>query len=104
MAVLAVTLSAPVFAGSTDKEVKLTGYITDEWCGKANANAQGADCARSCAKKGSDLAIYADGKLYKLSDKELAMQHVGYEVVVTGTVNEDGVVKVKSIEKVEKKA
>ena len=44
--------------------------------------------------------IYADGKLYRLSDKELAMQHIGHEVVVTGTVDKDNVIEVASIEEV----
>jgi len=100
---LALAAAMPAVAGDA-KEVKLTGYITDEYCGAKNANADGVDCAKACAKKGSDLAIYSDGKLYKLSDKEMALKHLGYEVVVTGTINEDGSVKVANIEKNEKSA
>jgi len=87
--------------GSEGKPVKLRGFITDEWCGKANANPKGAECARACAKKGSDMAIWADDRLYKLSDKELALKHLGYEVEVTGTLEPDGSVKVEAIRKVE---
>jgi hypothetical protein len=101
---LALAVALPVLAGEEAKEVKLTGYITDEWCGVKNANADGAACARSCAKKGSELAIFADGKLYILSDKEKALEHIGYEVVVTGTLAGENKVQVKSIEKAEKKA
>lgn len=86
------------------KEVKLTGYITDEWCGAKNASADGVDCARDCAKKGSKMAIFSDGKLYILSDKDAALAHLGYEVIVKGTVDDAGVVQVSSIEKAEKKA
>ncbi len=77
-------LSVPIGAGEEEaKEVTLTGWITDQYCGAKNANANGAACARACAKKGSDMMIYSDGTLYKISDKELALQHVGYEVEVT---------------------
>jgi (2Fe-2S) ferredoxin len=108
VALLLTAGAVPAFAGEGHahggEEVQLTGYITDEWCGAKNANAEGAGCAKACAKKGAALAIYADGKMYKLSDKEAAMKHVGVQVVVKGTVMEDGTVKVASIEKVEKKA
>jgi len=43
--------------------------------------------------------VYADGELYKISDKEMALQHVGYKVVVKGTIDEDNVVTPSSIEK-----
>ena len=52
VAVMALAVVAPAVAGDAGKEVKLTGYITDEWCGKANANADGAGCAKSCGKEG----------------------------------------------------
>ena len=100
---LALAIALPAVAGET-KEVKLTGYITDEWCGAKNANAGGVGCAKACAKKGSAMALFADGKLYILSDKEKALDHLGYEVVVTGTIGEENKLEVKSIEKVKKKA
>ena len=100
---LVAALTAPAIAGDEAKQVELTGYITDEWCGAANANSRGAGCARDCAEKGSELAIYAEGKMYRLSNKKLALQHLGYEVVVRGTVDEEGVVKVQTIEKADKK-
>ncbi len=48
------------------------------------------------------MGVFADGKLYKLSDKEAALKHLGYEVVVTGTMTDDGGIQVASIEKAEK--
>ena len=105
LAISLLVLSASAFAGDVQKkrDVKLTGYITDEWCGAANANVDGAGCAKACAKKGSALAIFAGGKLYKLSDKEEALKHLGHEVVVTGTLQEDGSVKVAQISPAEEK-
>jgi len=104
VAALALAIAVPALAGNSAKEVKLTGYITDEWCGAKNANADGVGCAKACAKKGSEMALFADGKLYILSDKEKALEHLGYEVIVTGTVGEENKLQVKSIEKAKKKA
>ena len=94
--VLAVTL--PVLAGDAEKAVKLTGWISDEWCGAKNANADGKACALSCAKKGAALVLYVDGKPYGLSDQKAAADHVGVEVVVTGTLAQDGTIRVTGIE------
>ena len=97
LALAALALAPGAFAGDDTKTVELTGYITDMWCGKANANAQGVGCIKACAKKGSDVAIFAEGKLYKLTDKDAALEHVGHEVVVKGTLNKDGSVTASSI-------
>ena len=104
LAVALMVLSIPALAGDSAKSVELTGYITDVWCGKANANAEGAGCAKSCAKKGSDLAIYANGKLYTLDDKETALEHLGSEVVIKGTLTSKDHVKIVSITKAEPKS
>lgn len=105
--VLAVAVAAglPALAGEGEgQEVELTGWITDEWCGARNANADGADCARNCAKKGAALALYSDGELYQISDKDLALEHVGYKVKVKGTLGEENVLTVTSIKKAEDEA
>jgi hypothetical protein len=104
MAIALLAIALPVIAGENDKTVELTGYITDAWCGKANANAEGAACAKACAKKGSELAIYSNGKLYKLEDKELAMKNIGFEVVIKGTLIDEDTVKISSIAKAEPKS
>ena len=44
-------------AGS--REVALTGYLTDSYCGAANANANGKGCALRCVKKGAKVQLYA---------------------------------------------
>jgi hypothetical protein len=99
---LALGAFTAVLAGDdVAKKVELTGYITDEWCGAKNANADGVACARACAEKGSKMAVFSDGKLYVLSDKKAALDNLGVKVVVTGTLDEEGVVQVEAIEKVE---
>ena len=101
---LALAVVLPAAAGDSQAEdVELTGWITDEWCGVKNANADGADCAKDCAKKGADMVLYTGDKLYKLYDKELALEHVGHKVTVKGTL-EDDTLNVVSIEKVKEDA
>ena len=100
-------LPAPVraaMAGDSGKEVKLAGWITDEWCGKNNANKDGADCAKACAKKGAQLVLFSDGNIYKLSDQKSALEHVGHKVVVQGVMKDEETVEVRSIEQAEEDA
>lgn len=77
-----------------------TGWITDDQCGakgKGN-NADHAACARKCLEQGAKLVFLnnADQKLYSLDNQKLAEEHLGHEVVVTGTAA-DGGIKVESI-------
>lgn len=109
--ILAMTLATlvaalalgPALAGD-GPSVQLTGWIVDKSCGKANANAAGKECILSCNKNGSPLVLAAGDKLYGLSDQKTALQNVGHEVVVSGTVDEKGAIKVASIQKAPKKA
>ena len=104
VAILALVLSIPAaLAGEAAKQSTVEGWITDSFCGKNNANAGGKDCVLSCAKKGAKLVLYADGKTFQLSDQKLAMEHVGHEVAVTGSLDAD-TIKVTKIEAAKKKA
>jgi hypothetical protein len=101
---LALLLALPAPAAQSDKPVELTGYITDHWCDKSKAEAPCVDCEITCSEETADVVIYADGKLYRLDDREEAVKHIGHKVVVKGTVDGNDVVKVKSIEKARKGA
>ncbi len=94
---LALTLVLPALAGDEAKDVKLVGWITDEWCGAKNANADGASCARHCAKSGAQLVLFSDGKLYKLSDQKGALEHVGHKVEVSGKLQAEDSIAVQQI-------
>ena len=96
LAAMAFLLFAALPALSGD-EVTLTGWITDSCCLAKNANSQGKDCTIACHKKGSALMLHAGDKDYKIDDQKTALEHVGHEVVVKGTLNEEGVLKVASI-------
>ena len=104
VAVLIAALALGSAAAADPQPVTLTGWIVDQNCGKANANAGGKDCVLSCNKSGSPLVLSAGDRLYPLSDQKAALAHVGHEVVVTGQVDAKGVLKVASIEKAPRKA
>jgi len=83
------------------REVALTGYLTDSYCGAANANANGKGCALHCMKKGAKVQLYANDKLYTLDKTSIAEGQIGVPVKVTGTLDEGtGTIKVASIEAV----
>lgn len=95
-AAFVVALGAPAFAKET-----VTGQVIDQNCytkDKANnGNDHGAvkDCATSCAKKGSPMALLtADGKVYTITGGLAAdsnaklIAHVSHTVEVTGDVTE----------------
>jgi hypothetical protein len=75
-----------------------TGWITDDHCGAKGASADHASCAKKCLDQGGKLVFFnsADQKLYNLDNQKLAEEHLGHEVVVTGTADGDGI-KVESI-------
>jgi len=58
------------------------------------------DCVEKCAYQGGKVVFFnnADQKLYGIDKQDDAVQHVGHEVKVTGTVEGDQI-KVDSIEK-----
>jgi hypothetical protein len=75
-----------------------TGWITDDQCGAKGAKAEHASCAKKCLEQGSKLVFFnsADQKLYNLDNQKLAEEHLGHEVVVTGSADGNSI-KVESI-------
>ena len=80
-----------------------TGWITDAACAAKGNNAEHKACALRCAGRGEKLVFYnnADQKIYTLDKQDVAKEHLGYEVAVTGELDGDNI-KVTSID--EKKA
>ena len=99
---LVLALAAVAFAADTAASpTTMKGWITDSFCGAKNANAAGATCAKDCYKKGAKLELVADGKTYQISDQKAAFEHIGHEVVITGTLDKD-TIKVDKIEAAKK--
>lgn len=96
---LAALALAPVAAAD---DGQWGGWITDANCGAKGANAEHKDCAIKCHKKGQALVLYDTDseEMYQLSDQEMAMDNLGYPVVVKGELDGD-TIQVASIEKAE---
>ena len=98
--VLALTASA-FAADAAPQPTSMKGWIVDSFCGAKNANADGQGCAKDCYKKGAKLELITDGKTYQISDQKAAADHIGHEVVITGTLDKD-TIKVSKIEAAKK--
>lgn len=102
---MVLACAVTVFAGEpAKKEVKMTGWVSDECCALKNANADGKGCIIACHKSGSKLVFVSEGKVYKLADEKKALDHVGQEIQVTGTLTEDGTLAVATMEPTKSKA
>ena len=102
MIALVLAMTAAAFAADAAAQpTAVKGWITDSFCGAKNANEAGATCARDCYKKGAKLELIADGKTYQISDQKAAFEHIGHEVVITGTLDQD-TIKVEKIETAKK--
>jgi hypothetical protein len=96
IALLAISFLAPAIAHAGD----WTGWITDTHCAEKGANAKHTKaCAEKCVKEGSKLVFFnnSDKKLYQIDKQDLAMQHIGHEVKVSGEATGDNI-KVAAIE------
>ena len=94
---LLTVLALPLAADA--EEQTWVGWITDANCGAKGATAEHAACARKCHADGAALVLYTpeDEALHPLSDQEMAAEHLGHEVAVTGELA-DGTIQVVSIE------
>lgn len=79
----------------------ISGYIADGSCaGKMGAKTavEGhSKCAEKCIKGGAPAVLVTpEGKVYKLDKQEIAIEHAGHKVTVSGDVTNDSI-KVTSI-------
>ena len=93
LAVLALPLCSAATKGSW------TGWITDDHCGAKGASADHKACVEKCLSKGSKLVFFNsdDKKIYSLDKQDVAKEHLGHEVKVTGEVDGNAI-KVESID------
>ncbi|HEY8022304.1 MAG TPA: DUF5818 domain-containing protein [Thermoanaerobaculia bacterium] len=93
IAALALVLAILPLASLYADNGSWNGWITDDACGAKGAKAEHADCAKKCMGKGAKLVFYnnADKKLYKLDKQDLAKEHIGHEVTVSGEVTGDSI-------------
>ena len=79
----------------------IVGYISDKYCAKDTAKVESEahkNCAVSCVKKGSDVVLVSNGKVYQLDQQDKAKEFAGDKVKVTGSLSGDSI-SVTSIER-----
>ncbi len=87
---------------STAEDMAYTGWIADEACAKDYSKAGNAGhkgCATGCLNNGGNVALASPDGFHLLDlTAEKAMEHLGMEVVVMGTLDEaTNTIKVSSI-------
>lgn len=92
----------PAFSAPEERE--LEGHVTDDMCAGQHMmeGMDAKECADECVTMGAEYAIFvpADEKMYLVEDSEKLKGFAGENVVVKGTVGEDGkTLRITSIEK-----
>jgi Protein of unknown function (DUF5818) len=96
-----VVLAASVFA-AVSMAASWTGWVSDEKCGAKGANAEHADCAKTCIKAGMKPVLATDdGQVFKIANPDKVTQYAGEKVVVTGAET-GGVIQVQKVKPVAK--
>ena len=96
---LGLTMAASSFAATW------TGQISDSACGTSHAKmmAEHKDlktdraCTLGCVKAGSKYVLVSDGKVFSISNQNLAdlQKYAGETVEVTGTMKDDAITVAK---------
>lgn len=95
-AVAAVLVALPLARLEASSQ-SWTGWIADDQCQAKGTSADHKACAERCFSRGAKaILVTGDKKVYLLDNQDLAKQHVGYEVRVTGELDGDSI-KVESI-------
>lgn len=92
-------------AAAADAPQTITGVITDTMCGAKHGMMKGRpddECTHLCVKGARDYALYAGGKIWKLSDQKTPARFAAKTVRVTGIVDAKSMkIEVTAIEPVE---
>ena len=90
------------------QEKTFEGYVTDDMCGAEHMMEGMSDkrCADECIGMGAAYALYVpdDEMLYAVDDPEKIKPFAGEDVVIKGTLDEDGeTIHVQSVAKPEER-
>jgi hypothetical protein len=92
MAFLLLLLGLAVAAPAEDQSYE--GYVTDDMCGKEHMmeGMTAKECTDECVGMGAAYALFvpADEKMYQVDDPEKLKPFAGEDVVVTGSLGDDG--------------
>ena len=99
---LALLASVAFVAAATAEDMAYTGWVADEACAKDFAKAGNAEhkgCAIGCLNNGGAVALASPDGFHLLDiTGEKALEHLGMEVMVMGTLDEaTNTIKVTSI-------
>lgn len=99
--VLAIVLLASAGLAAAE-DMTFTGWVADEACAKDFAKAGNAEhkgCATGCLSRGGGVALASPDGFHLLDiTNEKALEHLGMEVTVMGTLDEaTNTIKVTSI-------
>jgi len=92
---------------SAADDIEFKGHITDDMCGGKHTmeDVSAKECADMCVKGGAKYALFVPGddeKMYVVDDQEKAKEFAGENVLVKGSVSDDGkTIKMSSIAKQE---
>ena len=64
-------------------------YISDSKCAAKHAADMNGKCVQSCVKGGAAPVAVVGETVYKVSDPDKLMEHLGHKVVITGKVEGD---------------
>jgi len=96
LAVIALLFSLCALVGALSSQAAAVvgswnGWITDDLCKEKGAtDPEHQKCAMKCVgEKGASFVLFntGDKKTYKLDRQDLAKQHLGHEVTITGKVD-----------------
>ena len=99
---LALLASGALVASAAAEDMTYTGWVADEACAKDFSKAGNEDhkgCATGCLSKGGGVALASPNGFHLLDiTNEKALEHLGMEVTVMGTLDEaTNTIKVTSI-------
>ena len=91
---LAFMVSVSVAKDKAPKAQKVTGYVTDAKCAKANkAGEDHAACAKKCIEGGEAAVLVndKDHKILAIDNADAVKGHEGHHVTVTGVVTGESI-------------
>ncbi len=92
LSVFALAFGAAALAVASD-DTAFTGWVADEACAKDYAKAGNAEheaCATGCLNRGGGVALASPDGFHLLDlTAETALEHLGAEVTVMGTLDEE---------------
>ena len=102
LALLSILVLATFAVSATAEDMTYTGWVADEACAKdfsKAGNEAHKGCATGCLSKGGGVALASPDGFHLLDiTNEAALEHLGMEVTVMGTLDEaTNTIKVTSI-------